>query len=78
MPEGLQVIESLAGQGAGDDPRIAIDALGLLQHQHRWSADVDDLRPCLGIRQAQGRDFEIDECPLQGHDFVQAAPGQDQ
>ena len=31
LPEGLEVTERLAGQGADDDPRIAIDALGAFQ-----------------------------------------------
>ena len=31
LPERLQVAERLAGQGAGDDPRIAVDAPGRVQ-----------------------------------------------
>ena len=78
LPEWLQVTERLAGQGAGDDPRVAIGALGILQQVHDRLANVNDLRTGFGIRQAQGRAVEIDVGPLQGHDFVQTAPGQDQ
>ena len=59
-------------------PRVAVDAMGVPQQVHDRLANVDDLRTCLGIRQAQGTDIEIDVGPFQGHDLVQAASGQDQ
>jgi hypothetical protein len=55
LPERLQIAERLAGQGAGDNPRIAFGALGTLQQVYNRLANVDDLGPSLGILQAQGR-----------------------
>ncbi len=78
LPEGLQVTERLAGQGANDDPRIPLGALGIPQQVHDRLANVNDLRPGLGIWEAKGRAVEIDVRPVQGHDFIQAASGQDQ
>ena len=43
LPERLKVAERLARQGAGNDPRVAINALGVPQVFDGWRAKMDDL-----------------------------------
>ena len=40
LPEGLQITQRLAGQGAGDHPRVAVNALGAPQQVRHWLANV--------------------------------------
>jgi len=68
--------EWLAGQGAGDDPRIAVDALATVQVFDCGCADMHDFFAGLGIGQAQCALVEIDVVPLQSHDFAKSTPGQ--
>lgn len=78
LPEWLQVTQRLAGQGAGDDPRVAFDALGVAEQVDGGLAEMDYLGTGLGIRQAQDALGQIDVGPLQRHDLVQPTAGQDQ
>ena len=78
LPEGLQIAQALARQGAEDDPRVAFDALGVAEQVDGGLTEMDDLRAGLGIRQAQDALGQIDVRPLQCHDLVQPAAGQDQ
>jgi hypothetical protein len=43
LPERLQVAEWLALQGASNNPRVAINALGIPQVFDGWRADMDEL-----------------------------------
>ena len=52
LPERLQVAEWFARQGAGNGPRVAMNALGGLQAFDRRSPKVDGFLAALGIRQA--------------------------
>lgn len=70
LPEGLEIAQALAGQGAGDDPRVAFDALGVAQQVDGGLAEMDDLGAGLRIRQAQDALSHIDVCPFQRHDLV--------
>ena len=43
LPEGLQIAQALAGQGASDDPRVAIKALSVAEQFDGGLAKMDDL-----------------------------------
>ena len=43
LPEGLKVAERLAEQGTGNDPRVAIDSLGVMQVFDGRGTQMDDL-----------------------------------
>ena len=53
-PEGLEIAQSLPVQRAGDDPRVAVNALCLCQEVDDRLADMNQLRSGLRVRQAQG------------------------
>ena len=78
LAEGLKVSQALARQGAGDDPRLALYALGVAEQVDGGLSEMDDLGAGLGIRQVQDALGQIDVGPLQRHDLVQPTSGQDQ
>lgn len=61
-----------------DDPGVVFDSFDFAEHLQCGRADVDGLRASLGIRQVERRTLEIDVVPLEGHDFGQSAPGENQ
>lgn len=64
LSERLQVAERLAGQAAGDDPWVAVDAKGSVQVFNRRSTDMHDFLAGFGIGQTQGALVEIDVVPF--------------
>ena len=77
-PERLQIAQALALQVAGDDPRVAIDTVGVAEQFNGGLAEMDELGAGLGVRQAQGAVGQVDVGPLQRHDLAQPAARQDQ
>ena len=63
LPEGLEVAQVLARQGAGDDPRVAIEAMGIVQQFDGGLSEMDDLGAGLGVWQAQDALDQIDVRP---------------
>ena len=78
LPEGLKITEPLAFQGARDDLGIILDLRGGFQAFNCRLTQMDNLCSRLGIRKAQDIVGKIDVLPLQGHDLVKAAAGEDQ
>ena len=70
LPEGLQITQWLAGQGAGDHPRIAVDGLAFCSSSTTGRPTCTTFARSRKFRQAQARLLEIDVGPLQGHDLV--------
>lgn len=78
LPEGLQITQALPFQSTADDPRVIMDPLCGLQKLDSWLAEMNHLGAGLGVGKVQRRVREIDVLPLECHDFVQTASGQDQ
>ena len=72
LPEGLEIAQALARQGASDDPWVPVDALGVTKQVDSGLAEMDDLGAGLGIRQAQDALSQIDVRPFQRHYLVYA------
>jgi len=77
-PGRLEISEMGARIFPSDDPGVVFGPLDLAEHLQCGRADVDGLRTSLGIWKVERRSLEIDVVPLEGHDFRQSAPGENQ
>ena len=78
VPLVVDVAQRLSGLRAHDHPRIAVLALGTPQHRDRRVAQMDDLGPSFGIRQAQLPPVQVDVFPPQRQDLAPPASRQHQ
>lgn len=67
LPEGLLVAERLAGQGAGDNPRIAVDACCTVHVLDYRGTKMQHFFAGFGFGQAQGSLVEIDAVTKAAH-----------